>query len=804
MATVGWRRRGLRALTFALGVVFVASVLPAGAAAPAPGAPNAKSRPIVRSAVRTHVSPRLKDIKPTTTVKGLSVAPAAKLRNADSGEATRTHLLDKAKNAKTKGRFGPSGSPGVPPRVAPRVPGAPAPRMPAPSVGFEGVPNVDFVLPPDTNGDVGPNHYMQWVNLSFGIWDKAGHQLVGPLPGNALFEGLGGDCETHNDGDPIVLYDQAADRWLASQFALFGSDGGHHQCIAISQTGDPTGAWFQYDFLISDTKVNDYPKFGVWPDAYYMSVNLFDEVTFGFAGAGAAAFERDRMLTGDPGARMVFFDLFAVDPRFGGQLPADLDGLVPPPAGAPGIFLEADDDAFGFASDRLSMWQFDVDWSNPSSSTFGVDGQPNAFLNTTPFEMELCGFAPCIPQPDTVQRLDTLADRLMHRLQYRNFGTHQALVVDHTVDVDGTDHAGVRWYELRSTGFGWSIFQQGDHSPDAASRWMGSAAMDGSGNIAVGYSLSSSSIFPSLAAAGRLVGDPDGVLSQPERVLKAGAGSQLHPLARWGDYSMLAVDPVDDCTFWFTSEYLEATSDADWHTWVSAFKFPSCTTGPRGTIEGNVTDSATGDPIARAMVQVGESSTTTDNAGHYRILLPTGTYDVTASAYGFRPETATGVVVGDGTVATRDFSLDPLPQVVVSGTVRDGHHHWPLYARIAVGGAPIAPIYTNPATGTYAVTLFQETPYTLHVDALVGTYNPASRAVEYTTATATEDFDLTVDPTRCLAPGYRVDIAARGASTIPPAAATSPAATGRSPSSTATCSAPAFARTRSCGRRSST
>ena len=203
------------------------------------------------------------------------------------------------------------------------------------------------------------------------------------------------------------------------------------------------------------------------------------------------------------------------------------------------------------------MWDFHVDWSNPANSTFGVNGQPNTHLDVAPFDSNLCGFdRSCIPQPGTSQGLDAISDRLMYRLQYRNFGDHASLVVNHTVDADGSDHAGIRWYELRNTGSGWSINQQGTYAPDADHRWMGSAAMDASGDIAIGFSVSSETTFPSIRAAGRLVNDPPGELSQGESEMFAGTGSQTHPLARWGDYSMLALDPVDQCTYWYTNEYL--------------------------------------------------------------------------------------------------------------------------------------------------------------------------------------------------------------------------------------------------------
>ncbi len=237
-------------------------------------------------------------------------------------------------------------------------------NIPTPLQNFDGVNNVNGVLPPDTNGDVGPNHYVQWVNLSFAIYSKSGALLYGPAAGNTLWTGFGGPCQTSNDGDPIVQYDHLADRWMMSQFALPNYPSGpFYQCIAVSQTGDPTGAWYRYAFQISATKLNDYPQFGVWPDGYYMSVNQFVGNTWG--GAGVVAFERNKMLLGQP-AQAVYFDLFAVDPNLGGMLPSDLDGPAPA-AGTPNYFLQVDDNGFGYPQDQIEVWQFSVNWSNPSS-----------------------------------------------------------------------------------------------------------------------------------------------------------------------------------------------------------------------------------------------------------------------------------------------------------------------------------------------------------------------------------------------------------------------------------------------------
>ena len=450
-----------------------------------------------------------------------------------------------------------------------------APAVSAATVGanFEGVNNVNGVLPPDTNGDIGPNHYVQMVNLSFAIYDRNGTKLYGPVAGNTLWQGFGGPCETTNDGDPVVLYDHLADRWIMTQFALPRYPRGpFYECIAVSQTPNPLGSWHRYEFLISNSKLNDYPKFGVWPDGYYMSINQFSCKFIGcnWAGAGAVAFERDAMLNGQA-ARMVYFDLYNVDPNLGGMLPADLDGPSPS-AGTPNPFVQMDDNAWGYSGDQLQIWNFHVDWTNPSNSNFTFDKA----LPVSPFDSDMCGYGRnCIPQPGGTN-VDALSDRLMFRLQYRNFGSHQTLMVNHTVDANGSDRAGVRWYELRDNGSGWSVRQQATYSPDSANRWVGSIAMNGAGDIGLGYSVSSASISPSIRFTGRLVADPLNQMTQGEGTIINGNGYQTHTSGRWGDYAMMAVDPVDDCTFWFTTEYYNSVSSAGWRTRVGSFKLANC------------------------------------------------------------------------------------------------------------------------------------------------------------------------------------------------------------------------------------
>jgi hypothetical protein len=444
-----------------------------------------------------------------------------------------------------------------------------APAIAAPLQNFDGVNNVNGVLPPDTNGDVGPNHYVQWVNLSFAIYNKSGTRLYGPAAGNTLWSGFGGACQTTNDGDPIVQYDHLANRWMMSQFALPNyPNGPFYQCIAVSQTGDPTGAWYRYQFQISATKLNDYPHFGVWPDGYYMSVNQFVGNTW--AGQGVVAFERAKMLLGQP-AQAVYFDLYSVDPNLGGMLPSDLDGQAPSP-GTPNYYIEADDNGFGFPQDQLNIWKFSVNWSNPATSTFTQLG----VLPTAAFDSDMCaGSRNCIPQQGTTIKLDAISDRLMYRLQYRNFGAYQTILANQTVDVNGANRAGIRWYELRNSGGGWTIYQQGTFSPDAIHRWMGSIAMDASGNIGLGYSASSSTMFPAIRYTGRLAGDALGTLTQGEGTIINGSGAQTHVASRWGDYSMLALDP-DGCTFWYTNEYVQTTGSAPWRTRIGSFQLPGC------------------------------------------------------------------------------------------------------------------------------------------------------------------------------------------------------------------------------------
>jgi hypothetical protein len=441
--------------------------------------------------------------------------------------------------------------------AAPAQPAPPPKKLKAKQViQFEGIgKGLNYPIhhaPPDTNGAVSEDHYIQWVNEAFAVFDKkTGKAVLAPTDGNVLWSKFGGNCENFNDGDPITLYDRAAKRWVMTQFAVEKGPP-FSQCIAISKSSDPLGQYYRYEFKFPD--FNDYPKFGVWPDGYYASFNMFHGKDF--AGAKTCVFDRARMLKGEE-ATMQCFDL----PDYAGLLPADWDGARPPPDGSPNYLL-------GFGDNELNLWRFKVDWSDPKKSK--LDGPRS--IAVASFD-PACGETNCIRQPQGEDPLEPLSDRLMYRLAYRNFGTHESLVVNHTVKAGAS--TGVRWYELRDPNGQVKVQQQGTYAPDSLFRWIGSLAMDKQGNVLMGYSASSSSVFPSIRYAGRSASDPANAMSIEEKAV-AGLGAQQNGLERWGDYSSMSIDPADDCTFWFTSQYLPKSGSFNWSTKIIAVKFDGC------------------------------------------------------------------------------------------------------------------------------------------------------------------------------------------------------------------------------------
>ena len=416
--------------------------------------------------------------------------------------------------------------------------------------------------PPDPQGDVSHSHYVQLVNSSFAVFSKQGELLFGPVPTRTLFAGFGGPCEVSDDGDGIVLYDQLADRWIVSQLAIVDrSSGPFLECVAVSRTSDPTGSYARYSYAYPF--FNDYPKLGVWPDAYYATYNKFTTVgATDFLGVEMCAFDRASMLAGTA-ANQQCVELGSG--HLSGTTPADVDGAFGPLPGEPGM-------ALGFAPDSLVLYRYFVDWIAPERSYAIATPIPVA-----PFipACDASRTGACVPQSGAGSSvLDVLSDRMMFRVVYRNFGDREVLIANHTVRA-GTS-SGVRWYELRDPGGDPFVFQQGTYAPDDRWRWMGSAAIDGAGNIGLGFSLSDAQQHPAIAFTGRTPSDPPGVMAQGEGLAFAGGGSQGASV-RWGDYSNLSVDPADDCTFWYSAEYLPADGLFKvWHTRVNNFVLPAC------------------------------------------------------------------------------------------------------------------------------------------------------------------------------------------------------------------------------------
>jgi hypothetical protein len=450
---------------------------------------------------------------------------------------------------------------------------APLASAPAPSITFAGL---DFAAwgagyPPDTNGDVGPTHYIQTVNTSIGIFRKTDGVRLAAFTFNALFSGTGTPCDSQNQGDPVVVYDPQADHWIISDFAWSNfTSGAMYQCFAVSQTGDPVaGGWYFYA-VKTDTggHIPDYPKLGVWPDGIYMSANIYATTGAGaFQHVRAWAFNRTDFESGAP-LRGVVVDLpgkVQGIPIFG-LLPSNLRGQTTR-AGRPNLFASI------YGSYAVRIWKFHVDWDAPASSTF-----------SGPSDVAIGTFSQApgrVPEPSPGYTLDTLTYRLMMQNQYRNLDGQESLWLAHTIG-NGSAVASIGWYQVNVTGGNVPAapLQQGNFTPNGTHRFIPSLAVDGLGDMAVGYSVSSTTVYPSLRYAGRLVSDPPNMLGQGEATLWAGTGAQFtncggNPCHRWGDYSAMSVDPVDDCTFWYTNEYYGANG-GNWQTRIGAFRYPSC------------------------------------------------------------------------------------------------------------------------------------------------------------------------------------------------------------------------------------
>jgi len=491
---------------------------------------------------------------------------------------------------------------------------APSVSIASPSLTFEGMSNQDNfnifggrVNPPDTIGDVGPNNYVQMINLVYAIYDKAGNLLLGPVDTGTLWAGFAVEDCTDPSGDPVVVYDQLEDRWLLSQFTTRGLDDPSlpfYNCVAISVTGDPTGAYYRYAFITQPdpeappggTFFPDYPKYGVWKKSYVMTTRDFGFIN-GY-GISVYALEKNKMIAGNPNARAVQFFLQAFDQNGDpviplelvgdGLLPADIDGKKQPKEDAAIPIVGTQDDGAGYGAtfDAVNIWDLKIHWQATPVASLTLAAQ----LPTAAFD-SIYPCAPtsrdCLPQPgitNPAQFLDILSyrQRPTWRLAYRNFNTYESLVTNQAVEA-APGVAGVRWYEIRRNGAGtYSLAQQGTYAPgDGVHRWMGSIAQDKNGNMALGYSVVNGvDVFPGIRYTGRLAGDALGTMTLGEGTVINGTGVQTTTNSRWGDYTSMNIDPSDDCTFWYTNEYYtlagQGTSTAGWQTRIAIVKLPGC------------------------------------------------------------------------------------------------------------------------------------------------------------------------------------------------------------------------------------
>ena len=492
--------------------------------------------------------------------------PLVSLREAAKQTNNRPVLPGKARevvNYRGKGKPAPSGSTALSDAILQLSAGD---QITALNSGFPGASNRDnadllgiMIAPPDTDGQVGRSHYVQMINLLTTVFDKSGNMVEdGQFGSNAFWEGIGGNCEAYNQGDPIILYDDVADRWLVSQFAFPDSMGSYSQCVAVSTGGDPMEGWNRYEFPFLSWGLNDYPKHGIVSNSITMMANLFSKRgrNFNWAGTFLGVMDKAAMYAGAPTARLIGFNIGTNEWGF---IAGDLDG----PGNVPALFATAMTNANSF-----DVWRVDVNWATGSASAYR-----SAAIPVTPFDSEICTASrgACIPQPDNGPLLESLSDRLMHRLQIRDFGSHRSMVTAHTVDVGG-GRAGIRWYELRETnGTDWGLWQEGTFAPDDGEhRFMPSAAMNAAGDIGIGYLLASTDTYVSTAVAGQTASaSGSGLLNSEEVICAPGSGVQTD-VARAGDYSSTSVDPVDD-SFWHTNEVFTESGDFLWDTFVCEF-----------------------------------------------------------------------------------------------------------------------------------------------------------------------------------------------------------------------------------------
>jgi hypothetical protein len=648
------RLLGAVSVAIVLGLMALLQVSPA-TAGPA-GTAGARHKPVKTGArvsrnVHHDVSPPLRDIPPSRTPG--TAHPALRVPAGPSGPVVRARDTSGA------------------------IPGSAL--IPGTTANFDGIA-ANGSAPPDTQGAAGSTQYFQMANTQIAVYSKAGGVILTPRGTNTLWSGFGGGCQTNNDGDGVVLWDWISQRWVISQFSV--STTPYLECVAVSTTSDATGTYNRYSFSYSSFP--DYPKMGVWPDAYYTTFNLFDASGTTALGTETCAYNRSAMLAGSAATQQCFM---AYSSGENTVLPASLEGTATPPAGAPNYQV-----GLATSGSSLGYFKFHVDWTTPANSTL-----------TGPTNLAVAAFtractSACVPQSGTTTTLDGLGDRVMARLAYRKFSDHEALVVNHAI-VSGSS-VGERWYELRvGTGNNLSVFQQGTVAPDATYRWMGSIASDQSGDLAIGYSASSSSLHPGIRYTGRLPGDAAGTMPQGEGTIITGAGSQTGGLTRWGDYSSMTVDPADDCTFWYTNEYIPANGSFNWHTRIASFKFPSC--GGTATNDFSISASPSSISVVRGSSGTSTISTAVTSGSAQSITLSASGLPSGAGA-SFSPNPITAGNSSTMTITTSATTPTGTFTVTVTGTGTSATHSTTVSLTVTSGGS--TQLLGNPGfeTGTAA------------------------------------------------------------------------------------------------------
>jgi len=546
-------------------------------------------------------------------------------------------------------------------------------------VDFDGVPAQNFA-PSDSNMAVGPNHLVETVNVRFAVYNKSGTILAGPTNFTTLFASLGGNCAA-GASDPIVNYDRFADRWVISDVGIGSS---YSECVAVSKTNDPTGAYVLYAYGFG-VNLNDYPKLSVWPTttnaAYLATYNLFGPG--GFIGADICAFDRTKMLAGTAGAAQLCKQ---TPNNEGGYLPSDMDGPTPPVDGTPGLYLTWQNNNPG----QLYLRKLTLNFAT-ATATLSAPTTINVANDTL-----ACGNGgTCVPQSGTTQTLDTLGDRLMYRFAVRHFADHDRAVANHAV-ANGSQVA-VRWYELYDPAGTVTLNQQGTFAPDATYRWMASIAEDKNGDIGLGYSASSSSIHPGIRFTGRVPSDASGTMETEASIL-VGTGSQNGGLSRWGDYTAMQVDPSDDCTFWYVDQYEKVSGAFNWNTNIGSFAFTGCSGG------GGPVVTLTPTSLVFAKTVVGTTTTaksvTVANTGSSTLnissIVVSGDFAPAAST---KPCGST-LAVGANCIIKVTFTPTQLGARAGNITITDNASNSPQ--AVPLSGTGIAPVALTPGSATYA------------------------------------------------------------------------------------------------------